>query len=47
MEKQKDLLLIEADFNFGNKLSFSSIMIKQDTGNVLVHLEQHGLWDHN
>ena len=27
MEKQRDILLIEADFNYGNKLLFGSRMI--------------------
>ena len=47
MEKQRDILSIEADFNFGNKLYFVSRMIKQATGHGLVPPEQHGLWDHN
>ena len=47
MENQRDILLIESDFNFGNKLYFGSRIIKQATGHGLVPPEQHGIWDHN
>ena len=47
MENQRDIFLIEADFNVGNKIYFGSIMIKQATSHGLVPQEQHGLRDHN
>ena len=47
MEKQRAILLIEADFDFGNKLYFGSIMIKRETGHGMVPPEQHGLQYHN
>ena len=47
MENQRSMLLIEADFNFFNKLYFGSIMIKQAIGHGLVPPEQYGLRDHN
>ena len=47
LEKQRDILLIKAEFNFSNKLYFVYIIIKRTTGNGLVPTEQHGLWYHN
>ena len=40
-------MLIESDFNFGNKLSFGLRRIKQEMGHSLVPSEQHGIQDQN
>ena len=45
MEKQRFILLIDADFNHGNKLYFCSRMIEQATWPGLVSLGQYGIWD--
>ena len=47
MERQRAMLLIGSDFNFGNKLYFGSRIIKKDMGHGLVPPKQHGLRDHN
>ena len=40
-------MLIEVYFDFGNKLYFSSRIIKQATGYVMVPPKKHGLGDQN
>ena len=47
IKKQSAKFSTEADFHFGNKLYFGSIIIKRETGHILVPPEQHWLRGHN